>query len=141
MVRSSLAGNRGTTQIVCRRAFASTDHCTDVSPHKLRGFHWTHLASGSVLEGALLASEAGGGELRGGDGTHHGHGAHLHALDPVTVESGCAIAGGVSLSQRSVILGDVAISDGATVAVNASITRDVAPGQPDVGILMRPVGS
>ena len=157
------------TGMVYRRAFGSIGAGTViVRPHKLQGVERIHLGAGcSVFEGAWLASEPGGGELRIGDRTYMGHDVHLHALDPVTVGSDCVIADGVFvgssdhdredrhqvhgtgpitigdrvfLGQRCVVLGGVTIGDGATVGAHAVVTKDVAPGQTVVGIPARPVG-
>lgn len=157
------------TGLVYRRAFGSIGAGTViVRPHKLQGVERIHLGAGcSVFEGAWLASEPGGGELRIGDRTYVGHDVHLHALDPVTVGSDCVIADGVFvgssdhdrddrhqvhgtgpitigdrvfLGQRCVVLGGVTIGDGATVGAHAVVTKDVAPGQTVVGIPARPVG-
>jgi acetyltransferase-like isoleucine patch superfamily enzyme len=158
------------TRLLYRRAFGSIGEGTViVRPHKLQGVERIHLGAGcSVFEGAWLASEPGGGELRIGDHTYLGHGVHVHALDPVTIGSGCVIADGVFvgssdhdrddrhqvhgsgpitigdrvfLGQRSVVLGGVTIGDGATVGAHAVVTQDVAPGQTVVGIPARPVGA
>lgn len=157
------------TGLLYRRAFGSIGEGTViVRPHKLQGVERIHLGAGcSVFEGAWLASEPGGGELRIGDRTYVGHDVHLHALDPVIIGSGCVIADGVFvgssdhdrqdrhrvhgtgpikigndvfLGQRCVVLGGVTIGDGATVGAHAVVTRDVAPGQTVVGIPARPVG-
>lgn len=170
--RPSLRWHAGrlTTALLYRRAFGSVgDGTVIVRPHKLQGVERIHLGAGcSVFEGAWLASEPGGGELRIGDRTYVGHDVHLHALDPVTIGSGCVIADGVFvgssdhdrddrhrvhgtgpitigddvfLGQRCVVLGGVTIGDGATVGAHAVVTRDVAPGQTVVGIPARPVES
>lgn len=140
-----------------------------VRPHRLQGVARIHIgAECAVFEGAWLASEPGGGDLRIGDRTYLGHGVHLHALDPVTIGSDCVIADGVFvgssdhdrddrhqvhgsgpitigdrvfLGQRSIVLGGVTIGDGATVGAHAVVTKDVAPGQTVVGIPARPVGA
>lgn len=170
--RPSLRWQAGrlTTGLVYRHAFGSIGAGTViVRPHRLQGVERIHLGAGcSVFEGAWLASEAGGGELRIGDRTYVGHDVHLHALDPVTIGSGCVIADGVFvgssdhdrhdrhqvhgsgpitigdrvfLGQRSVVLGGVTIGEGATVGAHAVVTKDVAPGQTVVGIPARPVGA
>ena len=156
------------TRLLYRRAFGSLGEGTViVRPRKLQGVERIHLGSGcSVFEGAWLASEPGGGELRIGDHTYIGHDVHLHALDHVTIGSGCVIADGVLvgssdhdrddrhavhgtgpirigdrvfLGQRCVVLGGVTIGAGATVGAHAVVTKDVAPGQTVVGIPARPV--
>lgn len=159
-----------TTRLLYRRAFGSIGQGTViVRPHKLQGVERIHLGAGcSVFEGVWLASEPGSGELRIGDHTYLGHGVHVHALDPVTIGSGCVLADGVLvgssdhdredrhrvhgtgpitigdrvfIGQRAVVLGGVTIGDGATVGAHAVVTRDVAPGQTVVGIPARPVGT
>ena len=163
-------GGAVATRVLYRRTFASVGVGTViVSPRKLQGVERIHLGAGcSVFEGAWLASEPGGGELRIGDNTYLGHDVHLHALDPVTIGSDCVIADGVFvgssdhdrddrhrvhgtgaitigdrvfLGQRSVVLGGVTIGDGATVGAHAVVTHDVAPGQTVVGIPARPTGA
>lgn len=169
--RPSLRWHAGrlTTGLVYRRAFGSMGEGTViVRPHKLQGVERIHLGAGcSVFEGAWLASEPNGGELRIGDNTYIGHDVHLHALDPVTIGSGCVIADGVFvgssdhdredrhgvhgsgaitigdrvfLGQRCVVLGGVTIGDGATVGAHAVVTKDVAPGQTVVGVPAGPMG-
>ncbi|MCF6376279.1 acyltransferase [Nocardioides KLBMP 9356] len=157
------------TKLVYRRAFGTLGEGTViVRPNKLQGVERIHLgADCSVFEGAWLATEAGG-ELRVGDNTYLGHDVHLHALDPVTIGSGCVIADGVFvgssdhdrddrhrvhgtgsitigdrvfLGQRCVVLGGVTIGDGATVGAHAVVTKDVAPGQTVVGIPARPLSA
>jgi acetyltransferase-like isoleucine patch superfamily enzyme len=161
---------RMVTRLLYRRAFGSIGEGTViVRPHRLQGVERIHLgAECSVFEGAWLASEPGGGELRIGDRTYLGHGVHLHALDPVTIGSGCVLADGVFvgssdhdrddrhrvhgtgpirigddvfLGQRSVVLGGVTIGDGATVGAHSVVIRDVAPGQTVVGVPARPAGA
>lgn len=158
------------TRLLYNRAFGSIGAGTVIcKPRRLQGVERIHLGSGcSVFEGAWLASEPGGGELRVGDRTYLGHGVHVHALDPVTIGSDCVIADGVFvgssdhdredrhrvhgtgaisigdnvfLGQRCVVLGGVTIGDGATVGAHAVVTKDVAPGQTVVGIPARPVGA
>jgi acetyltransferase-like isoleucine patch superfamily enzyme len=161
---------RFATHLVYRRSFGSLGSGTVlVRPFNLQGVERIHLGSQcSIFEGAWLASEPGGGDLRIGDRTYLGHGVHLHALDPVTIGSDCVFADGVFvgssdhdredrhrvhgsgpivigdrvfLGQRSVVLGGVTIGDGATVGAHAVVTKDVAPGQTVVGIPARPVGT
>ena len=139
------------TGLVYRRAFGSLGAGTViVRPHKLQGVERIHLGAGcSIFEGAWLASEPGGGQLRVGDRTYLGHDVHLHALDPVTVGSDCVIADGVFVGSsdhdredRHQVhgTGPITIGDGATVGAHAVVTKNVAPGQTVVGIPARPVG-
>lgn len=158
------------TNVVYRRALGSVGAGTViVRPHRLQGVDRIHIGSGcSIFEGAWLASEPGGGDLRIGDDTYLGHDVHVHALDPVTIGSGCVLADGVFIGssdhdrhdrhrvhgtgaitvgdgvfigQRAVVLGGVTIGDGATVGAHAVVTRDVEPGRTVVGIPARPVVS
>lgn len=161
--------SRLVTNALYRRSFGSIGAGTViVRPHKLQGVERIHIgAECSVFEGAWLASEPGGGDLRIGDHTYLGHDVHLHALDPVTIGSHCVVADGVFvgssdhdrdnrhrvhgsgpitigdrvfLGQRCVVLGGVTVGDGATVGAHAVVTKDVAPGQTVVGVPARPVG-
>ena len=161
---------RAITSLVFRRSFARVGSGTViVRPRRLKGIERIHIGSDcSIFEGAWLASEPGGGELRIGDRTYIGHDVHLHALDPVTIGSDCVIADGVFvgssdhdrgdrhqvhgtgpitigdrvfLGQRCIVLGGVTIGDGATVGAHAVVTKDVAPGQTVVGVPARPVGA
>ena len=97
--RPSLRWRLGQVQPVSSTAGPSAASATGtviVRPHKLQGVERIHLGAGcSVFEGAWLASEPGGGDLRVGDRTYLGHDVHLHALDPVTIGSDCVIADGV----------------------------------------------
>jgi acetyltransferase-like isoleucine patch superfamily enzyme len=158
------------TRLLYSRAFGSIGEGTViVRPHRLQGVQRIHIGAGcSVFEGSWLASEPNGGELRIGDDTYLGHDVHVHALDPVTIGSGCVLADGVFIGssdhdrqdrhrvhgtgaitigdrvfigQRAVVLGGVTIGDGATVGAHAVVTRDVAPGRTVVGIPARPVGT
>lgn len=161
---------RATTHLLYRRAFGSIGEGTViVRPHRLQGVQRIHIgARCSVFEGSWLASEPDGGELRIGDDTYLGHHVHVHAIDPVTIGSGCVLADGVFIGssdhdrhdrhrvhgtgaitigdrvfigQRAVVLGGVTIGDGATVGAHAVVTHDVAPGRTVVGIPARPVGT
>lgn len=163
--------SRLVTHALYRRAFGTIGAGTViVRPRRLQGVRRIHVGAGcSIYEGAWLASEPGGGDLRIGDHTYLGHDVHVHALDPVTIGSGCVIADGVFvgssdhhdrtdrqrvhgtgrivigdrvfLGQRSVVLGGVTIGDGATVGAHAVVTQDVAPGQTVVGVPARPLGA
>lgn len=148
------------TMVVYRRAFRELGSGTViVKPLVLRGVERISLGKRcAVYEGAWLATE-GGGNLTVGDDVYLGHDVHLHALDDVTVGSGCVIADGAyigssmhqqhSLSvvhgtgpirvgdgcfigQRAIVLGGVSIGDGAVVGAGSVVTRDV-PGGATVG--------
>ncbi|MDT0193778.1 acyltransferase [Arthrobacter sp. AB6] len=147
---------KAVTTIVYRRAFRALGGGTVVvKPLVLRGVERISLGKRcAIYEGAWLATE-GGGNLAVGDDVYLGHDVHLHALDDVTVGSGCVIADGAYIGssthlqgdlstvhgtgpirigdrcfigQRAIILGGVSIGDGAVVGAGSVVTRDVPAG-------------
>lgn len=152
-----------------RRAFAHLGEGTViVAPLALSGTERISIGSSTIVrEGAWLATEGEGSSLSVGDNNYIGHHCHLHSIDPVSIGSGCVLADNVLvtstdhergnrhhvtgtgpvvigdrvfLGQNVVVLGGVTIGDGATVAANAVVVKDVPPGVIVGGVPAKPLG-
>lgn len=153
---------------LARGAFAGIGPGTViVRPHALRGVDRIRIgADCAIYEDVWLQCEPGSATITIGDHTYVGNGVHVHAIDPVSIGSGCVLADGVFvastdhdrtdrhrvrgtgpirigddvfLGQRSVVLGGVTIGNGATVGAHAVVTHDVPSGDTVVGIPARSV--
>ncbi len=154
------------TKFLYRPAFAHIGAgSVIVRPRQLRGVDRISLGDGvAVYAGVWLQCEDAGGPITIGDRTYLGNDVHVHAIDPISIGSGCVLADGVFiastdhartersgthgtgpitigdgvfLGQRAIVLGGVTIGDGATVGAGAVVTRDVAPGAVVAGVPAR----
>lgn len=150
------------TAALYRRAFDTVGQGTViVSPRVLRGVERMRIGRDcAIYSGAWLQTEAEG-TLTIGDGTYLGHDVHIHAIDPITIGSGCVLADGVFvattdhdrhhraathgtgaitigdrvfLGQRAVVLGGVSIGDGATIGAGAVVTKAIPAGAVAAGV-------
>lgn len=160
---------RATTGLLYRRAFGHIGSGS-VIVRPLRLAHVQRIRIGrdcAFYEGAWLACEPDQGHLTVGDRNYFGHRVHLHAMDSVTIGTGCVFADDVLVAssdhdrrnrhavhatgpiiigdnvfvgQRAVILGGVTVGDGATIAAHSVVTRDVPAGATVAGVPARAVG-
>lgn len=125
-------------------------------PRTVRGAEHIRVGAGCVIaRDAWLACESRGGPIEIGDGVSFAPGAHVHAMDPITIGARCSFAesvyvgsadhdpqdhasirgtGPISIGEdcfiglRAVILGGVTVGPGAVIGAHAVVTRDVPAG-------------
>lgn len=152
-----------------RRAFAHVGRGTVIiAPLMLQGVSRIAIGDHTLFrDGAWLATEGDAASLTVGDHCYFGHRAHVHAIDPVSIGSGCVVADNVMITstdhartdrhsvtgtgpvvigdnvfigQNCVVLGGVTVGNNATIGAGAVVTKDVPAGAVVGGVPAKVIG-